>query len=220
MAIGLVLGLSRGSHAEGLQSQPLIPLVQFENGILSVSAQNANLQDILTAIGRASGVEIELHGTEGHQRVSQTIVARPLADGLTELLNGRNYLLLYTGHGKDKRVSKVILSSGSSDQPSGPSAPVTAYAPEPPHQPAPEPPPASRPAVDEPRQPIGQDQPGTAGGPPSSPPAPSPAEAAQPTGVAPIQPSSPFPYLNAIQQQNQARQAQQKAASPVPPDNQ
>lgn len=187
------------AKADGPSGQLPALQVRFENGLLSVSAQNISLQDLLAAIGRASGIEVEVHGEEGQQRVSQSIVDRLLADALTELLNGRNYLLLYKWQGKDKRISKVILSASTS-----PSAPVTAHSPEPQSQQTPDLP-RSRTDADEPRQQIPQDQSGAGGSPPAPPPGPPAGVATQPTSVAPIQPASPFPYLNVIQRQQEAR---------------
>jgi hypothetical protein len=194
-------------------------IVRFEKGLLSVSAHNTSLLEILTEVGRASGVEIEVHGIEGQNRVSQSFIARPLAEGLNELLNGRNYLLLYAGRGKDKRLTKVILSSGpSSPAPdASPPPPSASYSPETRDTSSPEQPRAPRPDVEQPRPPVPSDQTGTPGSPPNATPGPSPGVAVQPSGTAPLQPRSPFPYLNAIQQQNQARQAREKAVAPVVP---
>lgn len=103
------------------------PRVTLDRGYLSVSAQHVPLQDVLTAIGQAGGFEIEWQGSEGQQCVSYSFEARPLADGLNELLSGRNYLLLYKGRGKDKQVSKVVIGPGpatSSHVPVGEPAPT------------------------------------------------------------------------------------------------
>jgi hypothetical protein len=177
-------------------------------------AQNASLSEILTAIEQASGVEVEVQGEAGQARVSQSMTARPLADGLNELLNGRNYLLLYKGRGKDKRVSKVILSSVAS-----PSTLTSASAAESSPLPSAEIPSPSKPDSDELRQGPIPDVTGPAGNAPGSPPPPA-GVATQPEGAPPLKPSSPFPYLNAIQRQNEARQGTQRSAGPqLPAEN-
>lgn len=197
------------------------PRVTLDRGYLSVSARDVTLQDILTAIGRAGGFEIEWKGSEGRQRVSLSFDSRPLVDALNELLSGRNYLLLYKGRGRDKQVSKVVVGPGpasSSLAPVGdPTPTVPAAASNYREREVTE---SSPPRVDpeERRQRDLMDQPSGSGLPQTG--ASSSPMAGQPPATAPVQPSSPFPYLNAIQQQNQARQAREKAGStPVPPES-
>lgn len=181
------------AHAQALHESASPPhadrsaIVRFEKGLLSVSAHHTSLLEILTEVGRASGVEIEVHGIEGQNRVSQSFVARPLAEGLNELLNGRNYLLLYAGRGKDKRLTKVILSSGpSSPAPDAPPPPVAGYSPETRDTSSPEPPRSPRPDFDAPRPPGPLDQPGAPGPPASAPSGTPPGIAAQPSGQLPF----------------------------------
>ena len=197
------------------------PRVTFDRGYLSVSAHDATLQEILTAIGRAGGFEIEWKGSEGRQRVSLSFDSRPLVDALNELLSGRNYLLFYKGRGKDKQVSKVVIVPGSASSsfvPVGepaPTVPGTASSYREREVPESSPP---RSDPEERRQRELMDQPGGTGLPQTG--ASSTPMVGQPPAMAPVQPSSPFPYLNAIQQQNQARQAREKSGSPsVPPEN-
>lgn len=197
------------------------PLVSIDGGLLTISAHDASLQDILTEIGRAGGIEIEVHGMEGQNRVSQAFVARPLSDGLNELLNGRNYLLLYRGHGRDKRLTKVILGSGSVSsavRPSQSSSPATtAYPPESRDIAVPEPPRSPRPDFEEQRPPTPVDPTAIPGPPSGNQPGPPPGVTTQPSGPIPFQPSSPFPYLNAIQQQNQAKQSRERVQGSLQP---
>ena len=194
-----------------------IQKITLDRGYLSVSAQNVPLQDVLTAIGEAGGFEIEWHGTDAQQRISARFEARPLTDGLNELLSGRNYLLLQKGRGRDRQITKIVVGLGATGTSSGSTVappPVAANtAPEYREREIPESPPP-RQELDDRRAREIPDQPGGTGPPPLTP--PSAPSSNSSTATTPIQPSSPFPYLNAIQQQNRARQLQEKASAPPP----
>lgn len=194
-----------------------IQKITLDRGYLSVSAQNVPLQDVLTAIGQAGGFEIEWQGSEGQQRVSYSFEARPLTDGLNELLSGRNYLLLQKGRGRDRQITKIVVGLGATGTSSGSTAaPLPAganTAPEYREREIPESPPP-RHDIDDRRPREGADQPGGTGLPPLMP--PSTPSTNPPAATTPLLPSSPFPYLNAIEQQNRARQLQEKASAPPP----
>lgn len=70
LVVSVTPDIEPSATADGPSGQLPAPQVRFENGLLSVSAQNISLHDLLAAIGRASGIEIEVHGEEGQQRVS------------------------------------------------------------------------------------------------------------------------------------------------------
>ncbi len=205
----------------GPPAEERVPKITLDRGYLSVSAQNVPLQDVLMAIGEVGGFEIEWHGTDAQHRISVRLEARPLADGLNELLSGRNYLVLHKGRGRDKQITKVVVGLGAPGTSSGstvaPPPVATNSAPDSRERESLEPPPP-RQDIDDRRPREGADLPGGTGLPPLIPPStPSTNPSAATT---PLQPSSPFPYLNAIQQQNQARQAREKAAaSPAPSEN-
>lgn len=197
------------------------PVIRLAGGLLTLSVRNVPLQEILDTIGRAGGIDISISGADGQIRVSHSFVGRPLAEGLAELLNGRNYLLLYKGRGAEKRLTKVILGTGSpspgtSRTPASPLA--TADSPSEFREIAsPEPPRPPRPDFEEPRPQTSSDPAESPGALNRSPSGPPPGLAAQPAGPAPVQPSSPFPYLNAVQQEHQARQSRERDQGALPP---
>jgi hypothetical protein len=216
------LGLTPKSHVYAEASQEAgSPVIHLDGGLLTLSVRNVPLQEILDMIGRAGGIDISISGADGQIRVSHSFVGRPLAEGLAELLNGRNYLLLYKGRGAEKRLTKVILGAGSpspstSQTPASP--PAAADSPSEFREiAAPEPPRPPRPDLEEQHPPSHSDPAGSPGSLNSSPSGPPPGVATQPSGPVPFQPSSPFPYLNAIQQQNQAKQSRERVQGSLPP---
>jgi hypothetical protein len=109
------------------------PRVTLQNGLLTVDSQNSTLGDILTAIRRQTGAELELPPGIGSERVAAHLSGPP-RDVITSLLDGSSvgYIILGSADNPSE-VRKVILSILPKD--AGTPPPSTAQA----KPPAPEP---------------------------------------------------------------------------------
>jgi hypothetical protein len=116
-------------------SQPLpkipasVPRVSFQNGELTVLAQNSSLGEVLNAVRAATGMKIE--GSSGSaERVTAKIGPASVRDVLLSLLEGSKYDFAMLGSVTDpQRVERLVLSprtasSGSISAPQQP-APQT-----------------------------------------------------------------------------------------------
>ena len=111
------------------------PRVSYQNGLLTVDSQNSTLGDILVAIRRQIGVELELPPGIGSERVAAHFSGAPW-DVITSLLDGSSVGFIILGSADNpSEVRKVILSVLPKDAGAAP-APSTAQA----KPPAPEPP--------------------------------------------------------------------------------
>jgi hypothetical protein len=102
-----------------LAQQPATPpQVSFQGGLLTISAQNSTLGDILKAVRAQTGATIDLPGTASERVVGQFGPA-PARDVLASLLNGSHFNYLLLGSSTDPNaLDKVILmakSGGSSE---------------------------------------------------------------------------------------------------------
>jgi len=98
-----------------LEPQPSVPpQVTFQNGELTVVAQNSTMGDILKAIHTQTGAEIDLPGNGG-ERVVGHFGPGPARDVLSALLNGShfNYVLLGS-ETNPEALDRVILMAKSS----------------------------------------------------------------------------------------------------------
>jgi hypothetical protein len=100
------------------------PQVSYQNGQLTISAENSTLGDILKAVRTQTGATIDIPGNPS-ERVVGHFGPAPARDVLTALLNGShfNYLLLGSAS-NPTALDRVILmaksassSSGNSSQP-------------------------------------------------------------------------------------------------------
>ena len=117
------------------------PRVTYQNGLLTVDSQNSTLGDILTAIRRQTGAELEQPPGIGSERVAAHLSGPP-QDVITSLLDGSGlgYIILGSADNPSE-VRKVILSILPKD--TGTPPPSTAQAkppvPEPVEEDQPEP---------------------------------------------------------------------------------
>src|SRR5579864_9164944 len=74
---------------EQLPAQP--PQVSYLNGQLTIISRNSTLGDILRAVARQTGAEIELPPGAGWERVSGRLGPGPARNVLAELLNRSRY---------------------------------------------------------------------------------------------------------------------------------
>jgi hypothetical protein len=97
-----------------LAQQPATPpQVSFQGGLLTISAQNSTLGDILKAVRAQTGATIDLPGTASERVVGQFGPA-PARDVLTALLNGSHFNFLLLGSSTDPNaLDRVILMAKS-----------------------------------------------------------------------------------------------------------
>jgi hypothetical protein len=93
---------------EQLPAQP--PRVSYQNGRLAVDSQNSTLGDVLTAIRRQTGAQLDLPPGVGSERVAAHL-AGPPREVITSLLDGSNlgYIILGSPENPDS-LQKVILT--------------------------------------------------------------------------------------------------------------
>jgi hypothetical protein len=144
------------------------PRVTYQNGLLTVDSQNSTLGDILTAIRRQTGAELELPPGIGSERVAAHFSGPP-RDVLTSLLDGSSVGYIILGSADNpSQVRKVILSLLPKD--------------------AGTPPPSSAQAKPPAPEPVDEDQPDPVADEPQIPP---PARGVPPPLARPGQPGQP-----------------------------
>ena len=112
---------------EQLPSTP--PKLSFQNGMLTILAQNSTLGDILRGVHTKTGAEIDVPGNASERVVGQFGPGSP-RDVLASLLNGSHFNYVMVGTAADPNsVAQVILTArtGGDSVPS-PSEPATAAA--------------------------------------------------------------------------------------------
>ncbi len=93
------------------QLPPMPPQVSFLNGQLTILAQNSTLGDILTAVQRKTGVEIDVPPGAGSQRLATQVGPASPRDALASLLQGTNLDYIILGNESHPgAISKVLLT--------------------------------------------------------------------------------------------------------------
>jgi hypothetical protein len=196
---------------------PVPPQVSYENGQLTIVAPNSTLGDILKAVRKQTGADIDI--PDARERVVTHLGPGPARDVIADLLNGSrfNYVMLGSPDNGNALTRIVLVAKTGPDnpvaQPSG--QPSARHPGEIAQQQAPD---AMPDTADEPEdnaEENNNDQP------------PPPAEAEQqPTGT-PDQPGvkTPQQLLQEMQQrqlqmQQQLQQQQQSGQPPTPPPQQ
>jgi hypothetical protein len=86
------------------------PRVSYQNGELTVVAENSSLGETLNAIRNATGIRIE-GGSGGSDRVMAKIGPAPVRDVLLSLLEGSRYDFAMLGSPTDpQKVDRLVLS--------------------------------------------------------------------------------------------------------------
>ena len=70
------------------QMPPNAPRVSFEDGLLSIAAENSTLADILTAVKASTGATMDIPSSAGADRVWVTLGPGPARAVLADLLSG------------------------------------------------------------------------------------------------------------------------------------
>jgi hypothetical protein len=95
-------------------------LVYFQNGLLSISSNKANLSQVLFAIHQQTGAEIAIPAGAEQEQVVADLGPAPAPEVLAHLLNGSKFNFLILSSATDPRaLDQVILSS----RPEGPMPP-------------------------------------------------------------------------------------------------
>ena len=204
------------------QSPPTPPQVTYQDGQLTIVAQNSTLKDILAAVRARTGAVIEAPPGSGSERVAARIGPAAPRNVLATLLNGSRFDYILLGSEQDANaVERIILTARSAapnatpGQQAGSARPPVVEpnvpsegdedindetpdaVPEPPVQPVQPPQPVPQPATVQP----GQPQPGQ-------------------TPQNPGQPKTPEQLLEELQRMQRERQQQQQQQPSTPPPEQ
>jgi hypothetical protein len=91
---------------------PVPPHVTYQDGELTIVAPNSTLGDILRAVRKQTGAEIEV--PDARDRVAATIGPGPAQDVLAQLLNGSRFNYVLLGSPQDpKALTRVVLVARS-----------------------------------------------------------------------------------------------------------
>jgi len=109
-----------------LQQMPASPpKVTYQNGQLSITAENSTLGDILHAVQAQTGASIEMPGNPP-ERVVIHLGPGPARDVLADLLNGSHFNYVVVGSTADpNKIQRVVLTAKTAGETS-PSAPAAA----------------------------------------------------------------------------------------------
>jgi hypothetical protein len=87
------------------------PRVSYNNGQLTIVAQNSSMAEIISAIRNATGTKIETTGGPSGERVAAKIGPAPLRDVLVSLFDGSRLDYIILGSAQDPAaVDRVILT--------------------------------------------------------------------------------------------------------------
>ena len=87
---------------------PVPPQVSFQNGQLSIVAANSTLGDILRAVRKQTGAEIEIPAA--NDRVVTHLGPGPVREVMAELLNGSRFNYVLLGSAQDSNLlTRVVL---------------------------------------------------------------------------------------------------------------
>jgi len=85
------------------------PQIDYQNNLLSLSAQKADLKDVLLKLSAKTGIYVKFPSTLKKQ-ITTKMFHVPLNKALSKILKGTNYAIIYSGSGKNQAVvSKVFV---------------------------------------------------------------------------------------------------------------
>jgi hypothetical protein len=117
------VGLSVVSLVAALASVPLsqalsdsTPVVEFQNGRISIQATDVPLKELLSEMGQKSGIVVELKDTEAAERpLSITLRQVPPTRAFRRVLRDLNYAFVYS----EDRLSQVLILPRGAQIPPG-----------------------------------------------------------------------------------------------------
>jgi hypothetical protein len=191
---------------------PVPPQVSYENGQLTIVAPNSTLGDILKAVRKQTGADIDI--PEARERVVTHLGPGPARDVIADLLNGSRFNYVMLGSPQDgNALTRIVLvaKTGPDNPPPQPSGQPSARHPnEIAQQQAQDGTPADEPEDNAAADDNNNDQP------------PPPAEAEQQPAASPDQqqgPKTPQQLLQEMQQRQLQMQQQQQQQSGQPPQS-
>ena len=118
------------------QQPPNLPQVSYRNGLLTVTANNATLGDIMDMVRKKTGADIDYPATLSQERVAAVVGPAPTPQVLATLLNGTRYDYILLGmNGRPDLLQRAIITpreaSGAVASAAGP-PPMNRAAPPPP----------------------------------------------------------------------------------------
>jgi hypothetical protein len=103
--------------------KPIAPQVSFQNGQLTIDAPNSTLGDILRAVKKQTGAEIEI--PDSQDRVVMHLGPGPARVIVADLLNGSKFNYVLLGSPEDANaLTRIVLVAKSGADNSGPNSPV------------------------------------------------------------------------------------------------
>ena len=94
------------------QQPPNAPQVSFRNGLLTVTANNSTLGDILNQVRSKTGARIEYPDSLSQERVAAVVGPAPAPQVLATLLNGTRYDYILLGvDGRPDLLQRAIITS-------------------------------------------------------------------------------------------------------------
>jgi hypothetical protein len=97
---------------------PVPPQVSFQNGKLSIVAPNSTLGDILRAVRKQTGAEIEIPAA--NERVVTNLGPGPVREVMADLLNGSRFNYVLLGSAEDSSLlTRVVLVAKTGPQGGG-----------------------------------------------------------------------------------------------------
>lgn len=102
--------------------KPVPPQVSYQNGQLTIVAPNSTLGDILRAVRKQTGADIEI--PDATERVVTRIGPGTAREVMAELLNGSrfNYVLLGSPEDANQLTRVVLVAKAGADKPASPVA--------------------------------------------------------------------------------------------------
>src|SRR6202162_4491409 len=95
------------------------PQVSYENGLLTIVAQNSTLGDILRGVRKHPSADIEIPATAS-ERVVTHLGPAPAREVMAELLNGSRFNYILLGSASDANaLVRVVLVAKTPDTPPG-----------------------------------------------------------------------------------------------------
>jgi hypothetical protein len=98
------------------QTPPSPPRISYAGGKLTVVANNATLDDVLTGVGKAIGAHMEGGGSQGVERVFGQFGPASPSQVLNTLLVGSRYDFILVGSAESPDSVRVIILSASSGE--------------------------------------------------------------------------------------------------------
>lgn len=113
------------------QAPPRAPIVAYQNGQLTILADNASLSSILRLVGERTGARLDVPaGAE--ERVFGRWGPGPVREVLAALLNGSRFNYVMLGSAADPNgLAQIILSAKPAEANSAPVQQAAAFTPEP-----------------------------------------------------------------------------------------